>query len=193
MDDRYTPLDFEQLTPEQQQLHHQIKTSRGLDPAQSLGGPFDPWIESPVLGGILSNLGYFHRFQSSLNRRQIELAILVTAAHWQAAFEWWAHEPMARDAGLTESIIQAIKHRQPLRLSDPLDQMTWEIASALQHNQRLTKALYQRAVSGFGRPGVIELISLCGYYTTVAMTLNALEISLPMGEAQPFSTNARTS
>jgi len=193
MDNRYTSLDFEQLTPEQQQLHHQIAASRKLDPAQRLGGPFDPWIESPVLGEILSNLGYFHRFQSSLNRRQIELAILVTAAHWQAAFEWWAHEPMARDAGLNDSIIKAIKHRQPLHLSDPLDQMAWEIASALQHNQRLTAELYQRAVAGFGRPGVIELISLCGYYTTVAMTLNALDIQLPTGEAQPFGADARAS
>ena len=193
MDNRYTSLDFEQLTPEQQQLHHQIATSRKLDPAQRLGGPFDPWIESPVLGEILSNLGYFHRFQSSLNRRQIELAILVTAAHWQAAFEWWAHEPMARDAGLNDSIIKAIKQHQPLHLSDPLDQMAWEIASALQHNQRLTAELYQRAVASFGRPGVIELISLCGYYTTVAMTLNALDIQLPTGEAQPFGADARAS
>ncbi len=193
MDNRYTSLDFEQLTQEQQQLHHQIATSRKLDPKQRLGGPFDPWIESPVLGAILSNLGYFHRFQSSLNRRQIELAILVTAAHWQAAFEWWAHEPMARDAGLTDSIIQAIKHRKPMRLCDPLDQLAWEIAGALQHNQRLSTELYQRAVAGFGRPGVIELISLCGYYTTIAMILNALEIPLPMGEAQPFSASAKTS
>ena len=193
MNHRYTSLDFEQLTPEQQQLHHQIATSRGLEPEQTLGGPFDTWIESPVLGEILSNLGYFHRFQSRLNRRQIELAILVTAAHWQAAFEWWAHEPMARDAGLNDSIIKAIKHRQPLHLSDPLDQMAWEIASALQHNQRLTAELYQRAVAGFGRPGVIELISLCGYYTTVAMTLNALDIQLPTGEAQPFGADARAS
>ncbi|MBT3460875.1 MAG: carboxymuconolactone decarboxylase family protein [Gammaproteobacteria bacterium] len=193
MDNRYTSLDFEQLTPEQQQLHHQIATSRKLDPAQRLGGPFDPWIESPVLGEILSNLGYFHRFQSSLNRRQIELAILVTAAHWQAAFEWWAHEPMARNAGLTDSIITAIKHRQPPHLGDPLDQITWEIAGALQHDQRLSTELYQRAVAGLGRPGLIELISLCGYYTTVAMTLNALEIPLPMGEAQPFRASAKTS
>lgn len=193
MDNRYTSLDFEQLTQEQQQLHHQIATSRKLDPKQRLGGPFDPWIESPVLGAILSNLGYFHRFQSSLNRRQIELAILVTAAHWQAAFEWWAHEPMARDAGLTDSIIQAIKHRKPMRLCDPLDQLAWEIAGALQHNQRLSTELYQQAVAGFGRPGVIELISLCGYYTTIAMILNALEIPLPMGEAQPFSASAKTS
>ena len=193
MDNRYTSLDFEQLTPEQQQLHHQIAASRKLDPAQRLGGPFDPWIESPVLGEILSNLGYFHRFQSSLNRRQIELAILVTAAHWQAAFEWWAHEPMARNAGLTDSIITAIKHRQPPHLGDPLDQITWEIAGALQHDQRLSTELYQRAVAGLGRPGLIELISLCGYYTTVAMTLNALEIPLPMGEAQPFRASAKTS
>ena len=163
MNNRYTPLDFEQLTPEQQQLHHQIATSRKLDPTQSLGGPFDPWIESPILGAILSNLGYFHRFQSSLNRRQIELAILVTAAHWQAQIEWWAHEPMARDAGLADSIITAIKHEQPLALSDPLDQMVWEVASALQHNQRLSIELYQQAAAGFGRTGLIELISLCGY------------------------------
>ena len=193
MVNRYTSLDFEQLTPGQQRLHHQIATSRKLDPGQSLGGPFDPWIESPVLGEILSNLGYFHRLQSSLNRRQIELAILVTAAHWQAAFEWWAHEPLARNAGLPDSIITAIKHCQPLHLGDPLDQIAWEIASALQHDQRLSTELYQRAVAGLGRAGVIELISLCGYYTTVAMTLNALEIPLPTGEAQPFSASAKTS
>ena len=65
MANHYTPLKYEQLTAEQKQLRDQIATSRKLDSTQSLGGPFDPFLESPVLGGILSNLGYFHRFQSS--------------------------------------------------------------------------------------------------------------------------------
>ncbi len=191
MANHYTPLKYEQLTAEQKQLRDQIATFRKLDSTQSLGGPFDPFLESPVLGGILSNLGYFHRFQSSLNRRQIELVILITAAHCQAQFEWWAHEPMARKAGLDDAIIMAIKQGLPPRLTDPLEKMASEVAQALQGHQRLSTELYQRAAADFGRPGLIELISLCGYYTTVAMILNALAIPLPIGEVPPFKEDAR--
>jgi 4-carboxymuconolactone decarboxylase len=85
----------------------------------------------------------------------------------------------------------AIKQGLPPRLTDPLDQMASEVAQALQGHQRLSTELYQRAAADFGRPGLIELISLCGYYTTVAMILNALAIPLPIGEVPPFKEDAR--
>jgi 4-carboxymuconolactone decarboxylase len=38
--------------------------------------------------------------------------------------------------------------------------------------------------------GVVELTALIGYYTMVAMTLNAHEIPLPAGASRPFETVA---
>ena len=38
-----------------------------------------------------------------------ELAILVTARHWQTEFEWHAHARLARAADIREAVIEAIR------------------------------------------------------------------------------------
>ena len=73
------------------------------------GGPFDGWGLNPSIGRKIWELGGKIRSNPSIDRRYIELAILVTGQVWQSQFEWYAHEAMARDAGLPEHVIQAIK------------------------------------------------------------------------------------
>jgi 4-carboxymuconolactone decarboxylase len=38
----------------------------------------------------------------------------------------------------------------------------------------------------FGERGLVEIIATIGYYTTVAMTLNAFEVELEEGIKAPF-------
>ena len=138
------------------------------------------------MGSRLIGLGNFFRYHTSVDRRYIELAILVTGQFWQADFEWYAHEPMARKAGVPDEVITDIRAGRQPTLVDEGDVVAYELASELHRTRRLSDMTYEAAVKVFGERGVAELVGLCGYYSTVSMTLNAFDVDLPEGARSPF-------
>ncbi len=185
---RLTRKSLNELTADQRDLFDKIVASRPVKPNDGhIGGPFDVWLQSPEMGKRLVGLGSFFRFNTSVDRRYIELAILVTGQYWQAQFEWYAHEPMAREAGVPDSHIAAIKIGERPQLDDPKDKAAYELATQLHLTRRLSQETYERAVTAFGEQGVTELVGLCGYYTLVSMTLNAFNVPLPVGADYPFA------
>ena len=152
----------------------------------NIGGPFDIWLRSPEMGKRLVGLGGFFRFRTSVDRRYIELAILVTGQYWQAQFEWWAHEPMAREAGVPDDVIQAIKAGESPKFTDAGDAAAYAVASELHHTHELSDATYRQAVDQFGEVGVAEIIGVSGFYGLVSMTLNGFNVELPPGATAPF-------
>ncbi|MCR9262121.1 MAG: carboxymuconolactone decarboxylase family protein [Pseudomonadaceae bacterium] len=178
---------YEQLTPAQQATFDEIVANRPVKPADGhIGGPFDIWLRSPEMGKRLVGLGGFFRFRSSVDRRYIELAILVTGAHWRAQFEWFAHEPMAREAGVPDPVIAAIKTGETPAFEDGGDAAAYNLARQLHENRKLSDAAFTEAVTQFGETGVAELIGLCGFYSLVSMTLNGFDVELPDGATYPF-------
>ena len=178
---------YEELTAAQQETFDKVVADRPVKPDDGhIGGPFDAWVRSPEMGRRLVALGGFFRFRTTVDRRYIELAILVTGYHWQAQFEWWAHEPMARDAGVPEDVIQAIKVGETPHLEDPGDKAAYALATELHNNHKMSDETYAAAKSQFGEEGVAELIGLCGFYGLVSMTLNGFDVDLPEGATPPF-------
>jgi 4-carboxymuconolactone decarboxylase len=92
------------LTPEQQDAAEQFRKLRGVDPF----GPFIPLLSSPELMTRVSALGEYLRFRSALPPRLSELAIVITAAHWRQQYEWDVHAPIALQAGIPQSVLDAI-------------------------------------------------------------------------------------
>ncbi|XOV85607.1 MAG: carboxymuconolactone decarboxylase family protein [bacterium] len=184
---RLTKKTYAELTPAQQATFDQIVADRPVQPVDGhIGGPFDVWLRSPEMGRRLVGLGSFFRFRTSVDRRYIELAILVTGAHWRAQFEWFAHEPMARDAGVPESVITAIRLGSTPEFEDRADKAAYTLAHELHTTRRLSNEAYAGAVQQFGETGVSELIGLCGFYSLVSMTLNGFDVELPEGAQYPF-------
>ena len=178
---------YADLTEAQQETFDLVVRDRPVKPQDGhIGGPFDIWVRSPEMGRRLVALGGFFRFRTSVDRRYIELAILVTGKHWEAQFEWWAHEPMARDAGVPEDIIQAIKAGETPNCSDPGDAAAYQLAYELNTTQKLSAEAFAGAKTQFGETGVAELIGLCGFYGLVSMTLNGFDVELPDGAEYPF-------
>jgi 4-carboxymuconolactone decarboxylase len=60
-------------------------------------------------------------------------------------------------------------------------------AQELNRLRSVTDATYADALARFGERTVMELTALVGYYTMVAMTLNAHEIPLPEGVEPAFA------
>jgi len=178
---------FAELTPEQQQTFDNIVENRPVKPKDGqIGGPFDVWLRSPEMGKRLVGLGSFFRFRTTLDRRYIELAILVTGQHWQSQFEWYSHEPMARDAGVPEAVIQAIKVDQKPNLTDAGDIAAYALATEIHNTHTVSQATFDAAKLQFGETAVAELIGLCGFYGLVSMTLNGFDVDLPKGVEKPF-------
>ncbi|MEE2782762.1 MAG: carboxymuconolactone decarboxylase family protein [Pseudomonadota bacterium] len=178
---------YEELTEAQQEVFDQVVENRPVKPVDGhIGGPFDIWIRSPELGRRLVGLGGFFRFRTSVDRRYIELAILVTGQFWKAQFEWWAHEPMAREAGVPEEIIQAIKAADKPDFKDAGDAAAYALATEIHNNKMLSDETFTAAKAQFGETGVAELIGLCGFYGLVSMTLNGFDVELPKGATRPF-------
>ena len=178
--------------PEKQQvLYEQMLGDREAVADGEIGGPFDGWGRSPSSGRRAWQLGGTIRFRSTIDRRYVELAILMTGHQWQAQYEWWAHEPMAREAGLPEDVIQAIKAGVEPSFTDDSDEgdrICWRFCRTLIDREKVDDALYAATVERFGESGVQDLIFACGFYTLVSMTLNTFEVQLPEGAVAPFPT-----
>ncbi len=144
--------------------------------------PLLAWIHAPEVARHASRLGAFLRYDTSLGPRLSELAILVTARHWSAKFEWYAHKKMALAAGLDPNIIAAINHRHVPDFNDHKAQLVYEFSESLHENHQVPKLLYDKAIEMLGETGVVELVGVLGYYSLVSMTLNTFEVELPEGE-----------
>jgi 4-carboxymuconolactone decarboxylase len=147
----------------------------------ALMGPFNAWVTAPAIGGRLAELGAALRFESSVARRLLEVAIITVGARWQAEFEWWAHSRMALHHGVSEESVDAIARGETPSLPDD-ERVVHTVARQLVDDGHVDPATYDEARRLLGDRGVVELVTLCGYYTLVSFTLNAFDVALPPGE-----------
>jgi 4-carboxymuconolactone decarboxylase len=155
-------------------------------PRGRIQGPLRAVLHNPELADRWQALGALLRYQTSLSPRQSELAILITGRACRSPFEWYAHRLEAEKAGIEAAVIDAIlAERFPDGLSDD-DAAIVRVASELNRIRSITDATYTDALGRFGARKLVEITALVGYYTMVAMTLNAHEIPLPEGVAPEF-------
>jgi 4-carboxymuconolactone decarboxylase len=167
----------EEMTPEQRAVYENAAAARrGQAPA-----PLAAWLQSPELAQRAQQLGEFVRYHTSLPPRLSELAILITARHWTAHYEWYVHKPEALTAGLDPAVVTAIAAGRPAPLTRDDELIVYSFSRALHEQHAVPQPLFAQAVAALGEPGVAELVGLLGYYTLVAMTLKAFDLGLPEG------------
>jgi 4-carboxymuconolactone decarboxylase len=170
-----TMPDAEALTPEQQRaVDETVAGKRGRVPA-----PVQAWIRSPELARRGQALGEFLRYDTSMPGSLVELAILVTARHWTAHYEWMAHKKLALEAGLAPAIIDAIAARTTPAFTTAEERMVYTVAQSLLQTQSVPDTLYAEAISVLGERALVELVGVLGYYALVSMTLNTFQIGMP--------------
>jgi 4-carboxymuconolactone decarboxylase len=155
-------------------------------PRGNLNGPFLGWIFSPEFAQHAQRLGAFCRYQTGLPLRLSELAILVTAARWQAQAEWHIHYPIALQAGVPADLAEAIRIGADPAFADADDHLIYRFATELYETKRVSDATYQQAVDRFGHAVIVNLVGLLGYYALVAMTLNVFDMRAEGQQSLPF-------
>ena len=166
--DRMPLMPREAMSPAQREAADAIIAG----PRKAVFGPFIPLLRSPQLMGRVGDVGAYLRFESTLGARIRELAICAAARHTANQFEWLMHAPLAQAAGVAQSTIAAIAEgRQPRGMADDeaaaLDQA---IEVLRQHG--CSDATYDASLKIFGEQGVVELVSLVGYFVMVCWVMN---------------------
>ncbi len=172
---RLPALTVEAMSPAQRAVHDAIVSG----PRAGIRGPFMAWLHSPEFADRAQSLGELVRFGTSLSQRLKELAILMTARHWTAQFEWYAHEKLAREAGLEDPIIDAIRTGAPPPIEDEAGRAVHNFTQELLATRQVSDKTFEQAREAFGQAGVVELVGVLGYYTLVSMTLNVFEVEAP--------------
>ncbi|MDF3933807.1 carboxymuconolactone decarboxylase family protein [Pseudomonas citronellolis] len=183
IESRLTPLTDERMDTEQRRVLQDILSG----PRGNLDGPFLAWVHSPQLADSAQKLGAFCRYGTRLELRLSELAILVTAAWWQSQAEWQIHEPIARQAGLAETVIEALRRGAKPDFERDDERLVYHLGRSLYASRRIDQALYDDGVRAFGEAGMVELVGIYGYYALVAMTLNAFAVRRETEAPLPFA------
>ena len=175
--DRFKPLTWDEMTPAQRTMIEHLYSGERA----AATGPFNVLLRSPEMGDIAQQFGAAMRFHSSLPRKLNEMAIIMTARYWTAQYEWSAHRKLAAEAGLSESTIQAIAKGKRPGSMDAEEAALYNFGSELLNTKQISDPVFKAAVDKFGEHGVVDLISVMGYYHLVSMLLNVDRYPLPPG------------
>jgi len=163
---RYAEIPYEQMTPEQQEGYRSLIETRGRLP-----GPNKIYVHNPKLVQVMGPLGAYFRTGYSLSEREREIAVCVITSKFHSAYPTNAHERAAKAAGLPSDKVEAILSGLPTSFSDKREQVVYEMATCLANARWVPKGLYDRAVEALGHVGITDVITLMGFYSSVAMTL----------------------
>ena len=173
------PLDT--LGPEARRVYDRIAAKRG-----AIRGPYAPLMHHPALAERVGALGEYLRFDSTLPGDVRELAILLTARAVSQPFEWVAHVPLARQAGLSDDVIERVRTRGDLATLPPRYAGPARVVRHVLDFEPLPRGLQDAVQAELGVAGLLELVALPGHYRLIAGILFAFDVPLPEGEQAPF-------
>lgn len=181
--ERMSMIPADKQTDAQKKTVAEYKALRGAD----LTAP--PWsvllrVPDQVMPALEIRLHYLNK--SAIGPKLTEFAILTAARKWTNNWEWNAHAPAAKAAGLSADIMAAVADgRRPDRMTDE-EAIVYDLSLELQSNQSVSDATYAKALAKFGEPGIVEIASIQGYYAYLAMVMDVARIGVQPGAASPL-------
>ena len=164
-----------QYTAEQKQAAADFEAARKVP----VFGPFEPLMHSPQVMSQARAMGDYLRYKSAIGNTLSELAILVTAREWTQDYELSVHYPIALKAGIKPEIADALAEGRRPASMNPDEEIVYDYAKELLRDKQVANATFERAKLRFGARGVVDLTGIVGYYTFLAMQLNAAQYQAP--------------
>jgi 4-carboxymuconolactone decarboxylase len=96
-------------------------------------------------------------------------------------YEWAAHAPLAREAGVRPEAIAAIRDRSAPAGLTPEEAEIVAYVTRLLRDHRVDDRTFAAARERLGVPRVVELTATAGYYAMLACALNAFAITPDAG------------
>jgi 4-carboxymuconolactone decarboxylase len=146
-------------------------------PRRGVTGPYRIWAANGPLARTLVDLDQHLNTTSSLLPADREIAVLVTGQRWRADYVLTAHASRARESGVPAEAVADIVGGVPPVLTDPRHGLVYAVCQRLYDDHGLSDDLFRRASEMLGTRGLTDLLALLGYYTAIALTLNAYSVS----------------
>jgi 4-carboxymuconolactone decarboxylase len=178
------------LTPEQKPLYDAMRKGIASNfnafkverEDGALMGPWNPWLHEPAIGKAIWDLTLSMTANATLKDNIRQIAILVVGAHFNAAYEIYAHIAVAEHEGMKEQrLATLVAGLKPADLADD-EALAFDVTHSLVGGGVLPEPLYRLSVTTFGQHGTNELIYLVGLYCLVSMTLNGFNVPVPERE-----------
>jgi 4-carboxymuconolactone decarboxylase len=145
---------------------------------RGLRGPGGIMLHSPELSRRAPPLNRYLRYEAGLGGRVRELAILTIARELNSQFEWAAHEPEAIGEGISQELIETIRHRKDASGLDKADAIVIELGREIFGARRVSSVTFSRCLKQFGRRKLVDLVALMGNYASTAALLVAFDMQL---------------
>jgi len=180
--DRMPAIPAEKMTAQQKEVAAEIAAG----PRGKVEGPYWPILRSPGFARCVQNVGAYYRYDCPLDRRINEMTALIAARSWSQQFVWDVHILQALAAGLKRDVAQALAEgRRPDNMAHD-EAVAYDFCAELLATKGVSDATYAKAVAQFGESGVIDILGILGYYSTLGMIMNVARTSLLDGRRLPI-------
>lgn len=172
---RLPTLSADQLDDEQRTLFETIAATRH----GNVSGPFAIWLRTPEIAARADAYGNVLRFQTELPDHLVELAILLAARYWMAHYAFATHRPLAIKAGIDEAMINAIETGEMPNIQDPVAKAAYRFVIEVLYEGRASDQALGDVIDKLGLRCLTELTAVTGFYSMIAVTINAFEAPAP--------------
>ena len=166
------PDPVDSLDPQARALYDHLVAERGR-----VDGMYRSLLNHPELAQHIGELGSYLRFGDSILADEVrELAILRTARRLGAAYEWVKHMPPAREAGISEAVIEQLRQEQKPDGLTRAQEAALSVVECVLERQSIPQDTQD------------ALVVLCGFYQMIAAVIFAFDVPLPEGSHAPFGS-----
>src|ERR1700737_2385834 len=181
-DKRFPQLTMDRLNERQRPLGEQIMKISKV----GIAGPYNPMLRSSVFGQRMFDLLAYLRWNTSVPLKLNEFAILIIGRQWRSQVEWFAHAPLAVEAGLSPAIVAELKTNKRPSSMPTEESVVYDFITELTTKHAVSDETFNRTKELLGEQQVVDLTAVAGTYITVAMVLAMAEESVPPGKDPPF-------
>jgi len=119
--------------------------------------------------------------KNTLNPRDRELLILRTGWNCRSRYEWGQHVLIARDCGITDDEIDAVKVGPSHAAWTSADTVLLTAADELHHHSAVSDETWAVLADSYSPEQLLDMVATVGNYHLVAMFLNSLKVPLDAG------------
>lgn len=179
--DRMPNIPDDKLTDAQKKVAAEFAGARGAERGGAVFGPYVALLRSPEVLLHMQRLGNYLQFKSVLPPKLRQFIMAITARQWTQEYMWSVHCPGALKAGISPDTMKALAEgRRPAGMPED-EEIVYDFMDELYRNQSIGDKTYATALAKFGEQGIIDMIGLNGYYTSLSMVLNATRHPLNKG------------
>ncbi|KAH8703715.1 AhpD-like protein [Talaromyces proteolyticus] len=143
-------------------------------------GPFGAELHTPMVGEHFLGMTKAISQLPGLSPKNREIAVIVTGAKFNAAYELYGHRYLALSRGISEDEFDTIVHGQcPANFTNE-EKSVFEFAHGLVHKSGpLSQDKWDNVLSSLGKDTATALVQVVAFYSYVSVVLNGFDCQVP--------------